>query len=78
MDGVGTPIIGRPQPLPGHNTPNATPIPSIMKNLQTSIVGMRLIARLKCPDIADRKILGNWEGDLIIGQDGASACVAPG
>ena len=22
MDGVGTPIIGRPRPLPGHNTPN--------------------------------------------------------
>ena len=24
MDGVGTPIIGRPRPLPGHDTPNAT------------------------------------------------------
>ena len=23
MDGVGTPIIERPRPLPGHNTPNA-------------------------------------------------------
>ena len=23
MDGVGTPIIGRPRPLPGHVTPNA-------------------------------------------------------
>ena len=22
MDGVGTPIIERPRPLPGHNTPN--------------------------------------------------------
>ena len=22
MEGVGTPIIGRPRPLPGHNTPN--------------------------------------------------------
>ena len=22
MDGVGTPIIGRPRPLPGHDTPN--------------------------------------------------------
>ena len=30
--------------------------------------------RLKRPDISDRKIAGNWEGDLIIGQDGASAC----
>ena len=24
MDGVGTPIIGRPRPLPGHDTPNPT------------------------------------------------------
>ena len=22
MDGVGIPIIGRPRPLPGHDTPN--------------------------------------------------------
>ena len=22
MDGVGTPIIGRPRPLPGHDTPD--------------------------------------------------------
>ena len=22
MDGVGTPVIGRPRPLPGHDTPN--------------------------------------------------------
>ena len=35
-------------------------------------VGMRLFD--ECPDTADRKMLGKWEGDLIIGQDGASVC----
>ena len=40
------------------------------------IVGMLLIDER--PDIAVWKILGNWEGDLIIGQDGASARIAPG
>ena len=33
-----------------------------------------VINRLKRPDIADRMIPGNWEGDLIIGKDVASAC----
>lgn len=32
------------------------------------------INRLKRPDIADRMIPGNWQGDPIIGKDGASAC----
>ena len=32
------------------------------------------IDRLKYPGIAERMIRGNWEGDLIIGKDGASAC----
>ena len=40
------------------------------------IVGMRLLD--ECPDIADRMIPGNWEGDLIIGKDGASASIDPG
>ena len=30
--------------------------------------------RLKRPDIADRMIPGNREGDIIIGKNGASAC----
>ena len=30
--------------------------------------------RLKRPDSADRMIPGNWQGDPIIGKDGAGAC----
>ena len=43
MDGVGTPIIGRPRPLPSHDTPNPTnntytlnyEEPSILSNKKT-------------------------------------------
>ena len=31
MDGVGTPIIGRPRPLPGHDTPNPAYHPHTLK-----------------------------------------------
>ena len=31
MDGVGTPIIERPRPLPGHDTPNPTQHPYTLK-----------------------------------------------
>ena len=31
MDGVGIPIIGRPRPLPGHDTPNPTHHPYTLK-----------------------------------------------
>ena len=31
MDGVGTPIIGRPRPLPGHDTPNPARHPHTLK-----------------------------------------------
>lgn len=30
MDGVGTPIIGRPRPLPGHDTPNTACHPNAL------------------------------------------------
>ena len=31
MDGVGIPIIERPRPLPGHDTPNPTQHPYTLK-----------------------------------------------
>ena len=31
MDGVGIPIIERPRPLPGHDTPNPTHHPYTLK-----------------------------------------------
>ena len=31
MDGVGISIIGRPRPLPGHDTPNPTQHPYTLK-----------------------------------------------
>ena len=38
MDGVATPIIGRPRPLPGHATPNPAYHPHIL-NYEDPIIG---------------------------------------
>ena len=44
MDGVGTPIIGRPRPLPGHDTPNPArhPTPAFMKSRIQTLTTLQL------------------------------------
>ena len=42
MDGVGTPIIGRPRPLPGHDTPNPTHHPYTLKCEESAKVARNL------------------------------------
>ena len=46
MDGVGTPIIGRPRPLPGHDTPNPAYHPHTL-NYEEPLMGVfaRLITK---------------------------------
>ena len=39
MDGVATPIIGRPRPLPGHDTPNPAYHPHTLNYEEPSIKG---------------------------------------
>ena len=38
MDGVGISIIGRPRPLPGHDTPNPTEHPYTLKCEEPGII----------------------------------------
>ena len=38
MDGVATPIIGRPRPLPGHDTPNPAYHPHTL-NYEEPVIG---------------------------------------
>ena len=38
MDGVATPIIGRPRPLPGHDTPNPAYHPHTLNYEEPAIV----------------------------------------
>ena len=44
MDGVGTPIIERPRPLPGHDTPNPTEHPYTLKCEEPDIIRPMLIS----------------------------------
>ena len=43
MDGVGTPIIGRPRPLPGHDTPNPAHNTYTLNYEEPIIVGTGLV-----------------------------------
>jgi len=40
MDGVGTPIIGRPRPLPSHDTPDPTQHPYTLKCEEPVLYGI--------------------------------------
>ena len=61
MDGVGTPIIGRPRPLPGHDTPNppTTLTPSIMKSQQTLTDHIRVLGQDHPHTLASRNNLAS-------------------
>ena len=43
MDGVATPIIGRPRPLPGHDTPNPAYHPHTLNYEEPVLCGLRLV-----------------------------------
>ena len=43
MDGVGTPIIGRPRPLPGHDTPNPAYHPHTLNYEEPDILPTSII-----------------------------------
>ena len=43
MDGVATPIIGRPRPLPGHDTPNPAYHPHTLNYEEPLIVVIGVI-----------------------------------
>ena len=45
MDGVGTPIIGRPRPLPGHDTPNPAYHPHTL-NYEEPVMPLAVVALL--------------------------------
>lgn len=44
MDGVATPIIGRPRPLPGHDTPNPAYHPHTLNCEEPANTTLQLIA----------------------------------
>ena len=52
MDGVGTPIIGRPRPLPGHDTPNPAYHPHTLNYEEPVNVPATLIDLSSLPPLA--------------------------
>ena len=49
MDGVGTPIIGRPRPLPGHDTPNPAYHPHTLNYEEPVIAADQTLSHLPTP-----------------------------
>ena len=56
MDGVGTPIIGRPRPLPGHDTPNPAYHPHTLNYEEPLYLLCRTVTACR---------LGQW-GDVVV------------
>ena len=50
MDGVATPIIGRPRPLPGHDTPNPAYHPHTL-NYEEPVFVVRILWRWRVADV---------------------------
>ena len=66
MDGVGTPIIGRPRPLPGHDTPNPAYHPHTLNYEEPLIDGseMRVETQLNMAQGGMNRILEDEENSL--------------
>lgn len=54
MDGVGISIIGRPRPLPGHDTPNPAYHPHTL-NYEEPIKSF--LIRVVCPESSHRRVM---------------------
>ena len=64
MDGVATPIIGRPRPLPGHDTPNPAYHPHTL-NYEEPVYAPRARLVVRAIRWAIRQL--RFEGAIIAG-----------
>ena len=74
MDGVGTPIIGRPRPLPGHDTPNPAYHPHTLNYEEPSNMApfsRSLVARVRYSFKSESRA----EAELAVGRASVRAFV---